>query len=119
MQDYSVALSGFIVAAITAATAYLNQKLKILDQQVNNKGRHNRSESLYELAHKNDIIAKQQLEMLSMIKEKVGITEEVCEQNTEKLEQIEARVQQEQTENKKRFDAIDIKLAFFDDQFNT
>lgn len=115
MQDYSVALSGFIVAAITAATAYLNQKLKVLDQQVNNKGRHNRTESLYELAHKNDVIAQQQLQMLKMIQEKVGITEEVCENNTRKLEQIESRVQEDQAENKERFDAIDVRLAFFDE----
>jgi hypothetical protein len=115
MQDYSVALSGFIVAAITAATAYLNQKLKVLDQQVNNKGRHNRTESLYELAHKNDVIAQQQLQMLKMIQEKVGVTEEVCEKNTRKLERIETRVQEEQEENKERFDAIDVRLAFFDE----
>ena len=118
MENYSVALSGFIVAVITAATAYLNQRLKGLDQQVNNKGRHNRSESLYELAHKNDIITSQQLEMLKMVKGKVGVTEEVCEENAERLKLVEAKIKEDKTENKKRFDSIDVRLAFFDEQFD-
>ena len=78
--------SGLLIAVVTGATAWINYKLKDLDKQVNNKGKHGRKESLYELAHKNDIIAQQQLGMLNMIDEKLGHTDDLCRKTSKELE---------------------------------
>lgn len=77
---------GAMVALATAGTAWLNFKVKDLDKQVNNKTKHGRKESLYELAHKNDIIAEQQLGMLKMIDEKLGHTDELCRKTSVELQ---------------------------------
>jgi hypothetical protein len=86
MDDLWQPTSGLLIAVVTAATAWINHKLKDLDRQVNNKGKHGRKESLYELVHKNDIIAEQQLGMLNMIDEKLGHTDELCRKTSVELE---------------------------------
>jgi hypothetical protein len=86
MDDLWQPTSGLMIAVVTAATAWINHKLRDLDRQVNNKGKHGRKESLYELVHKNDIIAEQQLGMLNMIDEKLGHTDELCRKTSEELE---------------------------------
>jgi len=86
MSGYWEPIIGALVALVTAGTAWLNFKVKDLDRQVNNKSKHGRKESLYELAHKNDIIAEQQLGMLNMIDEKLGHTDELCRKTSVELE---------------------------------
>ena len=86
MDDLGQPTSGLLIAVVTGATAWINYKLKDLDKQVNNKGKHGRKESLYELAHKNDIIAQQQLGMLNMIDEKLGHTDDLCRKTSKELE---------------------------------
>jgi hypothetical protein len=50
MDDLWQPTSGLMIAVVTAATAWINHKLRDLDRQVNNKGKHGRKESLYELS---------------------------------------------------------------------
>lgn len=49
------ALGSLFVTGITAVKVWL----KKIDKEVNHKNKHGRKETLYELAHKNDIVAEQ------------------------------------------------------------
>lgn len=116
MDDLWQPTSGLLIAVVTAATAWINHKLKDLDRQVNNKGLHGRKESLYELVHKNDIIAEQQLGMLKMIDEKLDNTDQLCKQTSEELYSLIESRKADWENVHQRFDKIKNRITAIEDQ---
>ena len=71
MGELTVQIAAVVVAAISVAVAYLKRQLDGIDKHVNHKTRYGRTESLYELAHKNDLVQEQMLELVKTVKTNV------------------------------------------------
>ena len=71
MGELTIQIAAVVVAALSVGIAYLKRQLDNIDKHVNHKTKYGRSESLYELAHKNDLIQNQMLELVKTVKSNV------------------------------------------------
>ena len=82
MGELTVQIAAVVVAAISVAVAYLKRQLDGIDKHVNHKTRYGRTESLYELAHKNDLVQEQMLELVKSVKTNVETNGEAVDRLT-------------------------------------
>lgn len=71
MGELTIQIAAVVVAAISMGVAYLKRQLDGIDKHVNHKDKYGRTESLYELAHKNDLVQEQMLELVKTVKTNV------------------------------------------------
>ena len=64
-------IAAIVVASLTGGVAYLKRQLDGIDKHVNHKEQHGRTESLYDLAHKNDLVQEQMFELVKSVKDNV------------------------------------------------
>ncbi len=109
MGELTVQIAAVIVAVISVAVAYLKRQLDGIDKHVNHKTRYGRTESLYELAHKNDLVQEQMLELVKTVKTNVEHNGDAVNKLTRSHLRDKKDLHEFKTEVRSRLDKLETK----------
>ena len=109
MGELTVQIAAVVVAAISVAVAYLKRQLDGIDKHVNHKTRYGRTESLYELAHKNDLVQEQMLELGKTVKTNVEHNGDAVDKLTRSHLRDKKDLHEFKTEVRSRLDKLETK----------
>jgi hypothetical protein len=109
MGELTVQIAAVIVAVISVAVAYLKRQLDGIDKHVNHKTRYGRTESLYELAHKNDLVQEQMLELVKTVKTNVEHNGDAVDKLTRSHLRDKKDLHEFKTEVRSRLDKLETK----------